>query len=458
MSLQRRPPFVWLVVLLCAVYAAYLAFTIHAIATHYGKVKEPGWTLRVTGDGWFVSQVEAGGPAAGHIEVGDRLLALNGDERAAVIGTAQFRDVDGGTSYRVDFERGGQRVSLELPLRIVRGRLLEPLMLVVGVAFVACGAGLALLRPGDPQVRLIGLLMIDVAFTSLIAAFSPPRPFLIGRQRVAYFIFVASNVGLWVGPLAFHLFNRFPDWTLPSRPWRIAQWLAYAIGIVIWPASAIGDLGLAVFEPATDFLAAHPRLYLTSVMTSSSAGKGGFFYTAGCLLLALVASARNYRRLGSQSSRRRVRWVITGLTVALVPFIVLSLARGTESISLTTYHLYLPITFLAMLFIPAALVMAVWKEQLFDIRVLVRRGLQYLFARAAMRTLLALPVLLLAFSILSNPNRTVAQILTQGSGWINGTDRRHRDRAAVPADAPGVAGPTLLPRGLRAGAGAVAAD
>ena len=63
--------------------------------------------------------------------------------------------------------------------------------------------------------------------------------------------------------------------------------------------------------------------------------------------------------------------------------------------------------------------MAVWKEQLFDIRVLVRRGLQYLFARAALRTLFALPIVLLAFSIFSNPNRTIGQILTQGAGWIN---------------------------------------
>ena len=79
MSAQRRPPFVWLVVLICTVYAACLAFTIHAVATYYGQVKDPGWTLRVTRHGWFVSGVEAGGPAAGTIEVGDRLLALNGD-------------------------------------------------------------------------------------------------------------------------------------------------------------------------------------------------------------------------------------------------------------------------------------------------------------------------------------------------------------------------------------------
>ena len=420
MSAQRRPPFVWLVVLLCAVYLACLAFTIHAVATHYGEMKDPGWTLRVTGDGWFVSQVEADGPAAGKVETGDRLLALNGDARAEVIGTSQFRDVKGGATYRVDFQRGGRRVSVDLPLSIHRGRLLEPLFLVVSVAFLLCGAGLGLLRPGDPQVRLIGQLMIVVAFTSLIAALSPPRPFLTGWQRVAYYALVASNVGLLAMPMAFHLFNRFPDWTVPSRPWRIAQWLLYAIGIVVmWPTGAIADLGLAVFEPATQFLAAHPRLYLASVMTSSSAGRGGFLYQGVCLVLALVASARNYRRLASEGSRRRIRWVLAGLTVALVPFIVLTLSRAAEWISLTTYHLYMPITFLAMLFIPTAIVMAVWKDQLFDIRVLVRRGLQYLFARAALRALFALPVLLLAFSILSNPNRTVAQILTQGSGWIN---------------------------------------
>jgi hypothetical protein len=72
-----------------------------------------------------------------------------------------------------------------------------------------------------------------------------------------------------------------------------------------------------------------------------------------------------------------------------------------------------------MLAIPASIVAAVWKEQLFDIRVLVRRGIQYLLARTALRALLALPIALLVISIFSNPNRTIAQILTEGSGWLN---------------------------------------
>ena len=421
MSDQRRPAFFWFAVLLSGVYVAFLAFTIHAIVSHYGVVKDSGWTLRVAGSGWYVSGVEADGPAAGQVELGDRLLALNGDERAAVIGASQFRNVSGDEIYRVDVERRGQRVSLQLRLRIVPGRKLDFLMALVGVAFFVCGAALVLLRPRDPQTRLIGVLMIVVATNTLFASLSPPRPFLAGWERTAYYVMGATGLGAWALPMTFHVFNRFPDWKQPSLPWRMVQWLLYGINAaLIWPASLVSDLGLDVFDPATTFLAKHPRLYLNSVAISGSAGRGGFLFMVVCLALALVAGARNYRRLDSEDSRRRIRWVLAGLTVALVPFITLTFAsRVTDWISLATYRSYMPISFLAMLCIPASIVMAVWKEQLFDIRVLVRRGLQYLFARAALRTLIALPIVVLAFSIFSNPDRTIGQILTQGAGWIN---------------------------------------
>ena len=115
-------------------------------------------------------------------------------------------------------------------------------------------------------------------------------------------------------------------------------------------------------------------------------------------------SAQRKPSLGSgrtgpgRNGRPRPPW-LAGLTLALTPFIVLNSGRATGWLSDAGYHTYSPITFLGMLFIPASIAMAVWKEQLFDIRVLVRRGLQYLFARAALRTLFALPIVLLAFSI-----------------------------------------------------------
>ena len=179
-----------------------------------------------------------------------------------------------------------------------------------------------------------------------------------------------------------------------------------------------------------------------------------------CLVLALVVAARNYRHLPDPGSRRRIRWVMASLITACGPVGITFAFRHHGWISRGDVgYLVYPPTFLAMLAIPASIATAVWKEQLFDIRVLVRRGLQYLFARTALRALLALPIALLVFSIFSNPNRTVAQMLTQGSGWLNivliGGHRRDAPIAAAGAD---LARPPLFPRGLPAGAGARAPD
>lgn len=60
------------------------------VASHFGLEKNPGWTVRVTGDGWFVSSVDASGPAAGNIDVGDRLLALSARSTASTGWTAHW--------------------------------------------------------------------------------------------------------------------------------------------------------------------------------------------------------------------------------------------------------------------------------------------------------------------------------------------------------------------------------
>jgi sigma-B regulation protein RsbU (phosphoserine phosphatase) len=63
--------------------------------------------------------------------------------------------------------------------------------------------------------------------------------------------------------------------------------------------------------------------------------------------------------------------------------------------------------------VPLAVGYAILKHRLFDINVVVRRGLQYLLARNSLRIILALPTLALAYSIIANPDRTVREILFQ---------------------------------------------
>src|SRR5215470_292326 len=181
----RRSAFVWLVVFLCVLYAGLFAFTVYAVAKYYGVEKAPGWSCARTesNNGYFVTEIDEAGPAAGRIQVGDRLLAINGDQRRAVVGTYQWIFVEGRKTYRVDLDRRGERVSLELPMPLVPGQRLTPIYALVGLAFFICGAALALLRPQDPQVRLAGAFLMSVGFVTLLLTLQSTFTFLVGWER-----------------------------------------------------------------------------------------------------------------------------------------------------------------------------------------------------------------------------------------------------------------------------------
>jgi tRNA A-37 threonylcarbamoyl transferase component Bud32 len=414
----RRSAFVWVVLLICALHGVLSVFTAIVSIRYYGMMKAPGWEARATDAGWIVTSVAHDGAAAGRLEPGDRLLAFNGDERVAVLGAPLLDNVPAEQAYRVDLLRGGRRISAELMLPLIRGRLLWPIFQIIGLVFFICGATLALLRPDDPQVRLVSGALMALGFTTLLEAEGGARRFHLAPAERSIQTLIAA-LSLFTPPMAFHFFSRFPSWKSPGPLWRATQWLLYALlACVFLPAWVVNFLGYDVTAEASGFLLAHPSLYLTCVQISA---RGIYGYIGACLLLAMIAVAWNYRRLADADSRRRIRLVVAGLIVACTPFILVLVVayRMFGLIDEMTYRFWYPVTFVSMLCIPASIATAVWKDQLFDIRVLVRRGLQYLFARTALRVLLALPIALLLFSIFRNPNRTVGQILTQGSGWLN---------------------------------------
>src|SRR6516165_1063449 len=92
----------------------------------------------------------------------------------------------GGTTYRVDLDRRGERVTLEMPMRLVPGQQFAPIYMLVGLAFFMCGAALGLLRPHDAQVRLAAIFLMSVGFAGLGEGF---RMFglLVGWERKVHF-------------------------------------------------------------------------------------------------------------------------------------------------------------------------------------------------------------------------------------------------------------------------------
>src|SRR5262249_17901933 len=234
MSNQRRSAFSWFVLATCGVYAGFFIFAIDTTLRYHGLVKDGGWNDRHDARGSYVSTVNERSAAAGRLEPGDRLVAINGDEGRAVLGIFQWRDIDGGKPYRVDFERAGVRRSVELMMPLVRGKQLWPVYQFCGLVFFVCGAALALLRPNDGQVRLTGTALMLVGFSTLHEALQPAYPFLVGWERKVHYAEVP--IALWTFPAVYHFFSRFPLWRSPGTIWRAIQWLLYAVlGVVLWP-------------------------------------------------------------------------------------------------------------------------------------------------------------------------------------------------------------------------------
>ena len=74
----RNRLFLWAVWLASVIVAAVFAYAALLLFQKGGASVTPGWSEVQLGDSWFVSRIDPGGPAAGRIEPGDRIINMNG--------------------------------------------------------------------------------------------------------------------------------------------------------------------------------------------------------------------------------------------------------------------------------------------------------------------------------------------------------------------------------------------
>ena len=189
--------------------------------------------------------------------------------------------------------------------------------------------------------------------------------------------------------LGYHFFCRFPDGGFPRGMWRIALVLLYVMGA----AAIAGELWFAV-----------PR-----------GGGLTLIAFAGALVGMFAVIPYKYRRLAGEDQRRRVRWVVYGSVFGLAPNLwYLAEASAGGSVG-PGPKLLVDISSMA---IPLSMAYAVVKHRVLDIRVVVRRGLQYLLARRALQAAVALPIAVLAYTAVVNRHRTVAEIVAEKGAYL----------------------------------------
>lgn len=414
----RRHPFVWVVWLALAGLTAVFAYAAWKIPQDTVGF---GWSEAQRGAQWQVAAVSPAGPAAGKLELGDVLVSLNGDENVGRAGAEIYRQsLKIGEQYRVRVRRGDATLAYELATAGRRPNVGYLVFYwVLSLVWCAIGLFIGFARPQDGMARLA---FGAAALTGFVFVNGTLLPTLYALEPLHVV-------------LGYHFFYRFPGQPPRARGWRWILWLLY--------------LGTAVYVVRTLWIKCAwftqgPRA-VTALQAAPLQGALQWVFLATGLLAMIAApvvAIHKYLALTDRDLRRRFQWVFLGGVVGLVPPAVqlaLDPIRSNPAVAawLLPGNWWLAFDVLVTactVAIPLSVAYVVVKHGVFGIQVVIRRGLQYLFARRALQILLALPVGALLYTLVSYRHRTIAELAVETRGylfWIAALGLSLRFRAPV---------------------------
>jgi Protein kinase domain/PDZ domain len=338
----------------------------------------PGFRAKATAPHAVVlTEVRPGTPAAeAGLIVGDHLIAVNG---LTIVNSDSWGAI--GANYEIDVpmpvivERLGTRLTmpLRLPRQTVGYWLDRPgaTLLLMRLAQLVCllaGIVVAFRRQRDTGALAASWLLMTCA-VFLIAL--PPRLAIIWRElpipiRELFWIAHASSITF--GPILLTFVTLFP---------RRLPWAGY-IQAAVW--------GLAGAAMALPLYNAFQLVYNgVELRTIGPRSLPLLVVSSVSLVAAVFLILVNYRRIDDLNERRRLRVVVAGITIAVLPgFSALGyfwLTGGTNQASGIFGSPWMAIVAVALLAAPLSITYAVLRHRLFDLSFTVRNRIRHRCAR-----------------------------------------------------------------------------
>lgn len=404
-----RPGRHWWLFLAAIVFVCYYLFQVYCVLL---GPKVPGfWMLPGQERGLLKIEVSPGTPAerAG-LRTGDLLLSFDGYPLRTVTDFgAMVANLETGRSHSFGVERGGQRLEFLVKVERVRPASRTPFIIWQAVSFFLLITALfiAFKKPGE-RLALLGALALASLSISMAwwdslpwggAAIWRKLPILLGAL-----LWLPRLASFSVGPIMLTFFALFPrplfrrSWPLlaiwlPALTW-VPGYLIYVFNLVYRPAQAFGH----------EILAIRPVRIL------------GLYFLAS--LLALIF---NYFQLKDINERRRLRVLLVGGAVGVLPgvlrYIIWEsnwppglfrwLASGVPDVMIAVIFIFFPLSF----------AYSILKHHLLDIKLLVRQGLRYALARGALLAVVPVLGIVLVADLLVHGNQPFIEIL-KIRGWI----------------------------------------
>jgi hypothetical protein len=389
----------WRFALVCALYA--LSFVNYGLNVSRIDLTSPPppFNVRQDGDSLTVSKVSQANEGA--VRVGDRVVRINGQE---VKNYAQLDEVVApikfGDALRVTLLRDGQLLEVDgvLEAQSLRAQLTTIFnTAVVPVVFVLTGFLVFLFKPNDERTFLLA-----VCFSYPVAYVYATAPFFF--KLTAFLGNIAVSPGI---ALLLHLFLIFPERSPLVRRFPRLTSLIYIPALCVFvPYYLLLNLNTAGWSGAV-------ALNIQDWFYPLTFGVGVLYGLAILSVLVLT-----YLR-ADMVVRRKLRVIFASLFCYLI--VVMCWMLWSEFLS-PALGVRIPYQDWAgliispfVLLIPLSFAYAVARHKVIPVSFVVRRSLQYLLAKNALRALLILPILGIVWNVGSNPDRTLGEILLNNS-------------------------------------------
>ena len=256
----------------------------------------------------------------------------------------------------------------------------------VGIFSLLVGASVRLRRP-DNQATL-HFFWLSIAFCGVLAfSFS-------GRLDLLDWVFYWGDVTamLLLPPLFVHFALVFPE--------RPDSWVRSDRGRTLLPLLYVPALLLGGARVAMLLRGGREGEVLSNVIAMVE--RGELLYLGLCLVGGLVTMTAALRRVRSVTARRQLRWIVWGTALGALPFVLgYSLPFAVGLSPLPGFEL----TAILLGLVPLAFASAIVRYRLMDVEVIIKRGLVYAAALAAIAAIYAI-LLKLASEVFFGGNDT----------------------------------------------------
>jgi two-component system, NtrC family, sensor kinase len=263
----------------------------------------------------------------------------------------------------------------------------------VGIFTLLVGASVRLRRPENQAT--LHFFWLSVAFFGMLTfSFS-------GRLDRLDWIFYWGDLiaRLMLPPLFVHFALVFPE--------RPDSWAKSDAGRTMLPLLYLPALLLGGAEVAAILRGGGEGAVLSNVLVVLQAVS--LIYLGACLIGGFAIMTRALYRVRSVTARRQLRWIVWGTGLGALPFVfgyALPFAMGFEPLR------WFELTAVLLGLVPLAFASAIIRYRLMDVEVIIKRGLVYSAAGAAIAAIYALLSNLAGKAFSTDSNQVIALLAT----------------------------------------------